>query len=110
MSKTIFAYVKTKTQISFMVTGKLISTFVFATRTVQVQSLYFLNPKFLAIFCGCTAWFVSDLVGNPEDQFSRNEAQTIWLYCLASSAPPSVVWQVMQVAYVQGSKNPGIKP
>ena len=27
-----------------------------------------------AIFCGCTAQFVSDLVGNPEDRFSQNEA------------------------------------
>ena len=28
----------------------------------------------LAIFCGSTAWSVSDLVGNPEDPFSQNEA------------------------------------
>ena len=42
----IFAYVKTKTQISLAVTVKLISVFVFATRIVQ--SLYFLNPKFRA--------------------------------------------------------------
>ena len=27
-----------------------------------------------AIFCGCTACFVWDLVGNPEDRFSHNEA------------------------------------
>ena len=40
----LFAYAKTKTQISFAVTAKLISAFVFATRIVQ--SLYFLNPKF----------------------------------------------------------------
>ena len=40
----IFAYAKTKTQISFAVTAKLISAFVFATWIVQ--SLYFLNPKF----------------------------------------------------------------
>ena len=40
----IFAFAKTKTQISFTVTAKLISIFVFATRIVQ--SLYFLNPKF----------------------------------------------------------------
>ena len=60
---------KTKTQISFAVTAKLISAFVFATRIVQ--SLYFLNPKFkhLAFFFDCTARFVSDLVGNPEDGF-----------------------------------------
>ena len=30
--------------------------------------------KPLAIFCGCTDRFVSDLVGNPEDRFSHNEA------------------------------------
>ena len=41
-----FAYAKTKTQISFAVTTKLISAFVFAPRIVQ--SLYFLNPKFQA--------------------------------------------------------------
>ena len=33
------------------------------------------NFKPLAIFCRSTAWFVSDLVGNPEDRFSHNEAQ-----------------------------------
>ena len=42
----LFAYAKTKTQISFAVTAKLISAFVFATRIVQ--SLYFLNPEFQA--------------------------------------------------------------
>ena len=36
----LFAYAKTKTQISFAVTAKLISAFVFAIR--KVQSLYFL--------------------------------------------------------------------
>ena len=39
-----FAYAKTKTQISFTGTAKLISTFVFATRLVHF--LYYLNPKF----------------------------------------------------------------
>ena len=33
------------------------------------------NFKPLAILCGCTAWFVSDLVGNSKDRFSHNEAQ-----------------------------------
>ena len=42
----IFAYAKTKTQISFAVTAKLISAFVFATRIVQSLSL--LNTKFQA--------------------------------------------------------------
>ena len=40
------AYAKTKTQISFAVTTKLISAFVFATGIVQ--SLYYLHPKFQA--------------------------------------------------------------
>ena len=40
---------KTKAQISFAVAAKLISAFVFATRTVQ--SLYFLNTKFHASIC-----------------------------------------------------------
>ena len=40
------AYAKTKTQISFEVSAKLISAFVFATWIVQY--LYFLNPKFQA--------------------------------------------------------------
>ena len=37
-------YAKTKTQISFGVTAKLISAFVFTIR--MVQSLFYLNPKF----------------------------------------------------------------
>ena len=40
------AYAKTKAQISFAVTAKLISAFVFAT--LKVQFLFFLNPKFQA--------------------------------------------------------------
>ena len=34
--------------------------------------IQFFKP--LAIFCCCTARFVSDLVGNPEDRFSHNQA------------------------------------
>ena len=41
-----FAYAKTKAQISFAVTAKLISAFVFATRIVYF--LFFLYPKFQA--------------------------------------------------------------
>ena len=74
MRKPAFAYVKTKTQISFAVTAKLIRAFVFATRIVQ--SFYFLNPKFQASshLLRLYSLFVSDLVGNPEDRFSDNEA------------------------------------
>ena len=62
-------------QISFAVTAKLISTFVFTTWIEQ--SLYFLSPKFQA--SSHLLWLyrpvVSNLVGNPEDRFSHNEAQ-----------------------------------
>ena len=43
------ALAKTKTQISFAVTTKLISAYVFATRIVQF--LFYLNPKFQASSC-----------------------------------------------------------
>ena len=46
MGKKRIAYAKTKTQISFAVTAKLISAFVFTTWIVQY--LYFLNAKFPA--------------------------------------------------------------
>ena len=66
-----------KTQISFAVTAKLISAFVFATRILQ--SLYFLNTKVQA--SSHLLWLYSlvyvDLVENPEDRFSHNEAQII---------------------------------
>ena len=39
----LFAYAKTKTQISFAVATKLISAFVFAT--LILQSLYYQNPE-----------------------------------------------------------------
>ena len=64
---------KTKAQINCALTAKLISAFVFAS-----YSLYFLYPKFHAstthIICDRTARLVSELVGNPEDRFSRDAA------------------------------------
>ena len=51
-----FAYAKIKAQTSFVVTAKLISAFVFATRIVQFLK-YFLNPKFPAssnVLCLCS--------------------------------------------------------
>ena len=46
MRKLIFAKAKTKMQISFAVTAKLISTFVLAKKLVQF--LFYLNSKFQA--------------------------------------------------------------
>ena len=47
--------------------------FRYIDSTILLLSKY--NFKPLAIFCDCTARFVSDLGGNPEDRFSQNEAQ-----------------------------------
>ena len=69
-----FSYAKTKTQISFAVTAKLISAFVFTTWIVQ--SLFYLSPKSQAT--SHLLWLYSPVcVGpgrNPEDRFSQNEA------------------------------------
>ena len=51
----LFAYAKTKTQISCAVTAQLISAFVFATRIVL--SLFYLIPKFQAF--GHLLWVYS---------------------------------------------------
>ena len=58
-----FAYAKTKVQISFAVTLKLISAYVFATR--KVQTLFFLNPKLQASsHLGlCRTWSETHIVG-----------------------------------------------
>ena len=56
----VFAYAKTKTQISFALTVQVLSAFVFTT-----------NERNLAISCGATSQFVSDLVGDTEFMFSR---------------------------------------
>ena len=45
------------------------------------------NSKPLAIFCGCTARFVWDLVGNPEDRFSHNETQIGEEHSLYANTP-----------------------
>ena len=51
-------------------------------RDTDSKSLSFLNPKKpLAIFCGCTARFVSGLVGNPEDRFSHS----VWRHLAANT-------------------------
>ena len=44
------------------------------SRLISIQSFLFLIPKFQAtsIIIGCIGRIVSDLVGNPEDRFSRD--------------------------------------
>ena len=71
MRNQLFAYVKTKLQISCAVTTQLINDFVFTTQIKQ--SLFFLNPKFQA--SSYILWLHSpDLVRNREDRLSHNEA------------------------------------
>ena len=70
MRKPAFCiYAKTKTQISFAVTAKLISAFVFATGIEQ--SLYFLNTKFQG--SSHLRWLYSQVFVRPglkpEDRF-----------------------------------------
>ena len=69
------AYAKTKTQISFVVTAKLISAFVFATWIVQY--LFFLNSKFQA--SSHLQWLHSLVCvrpgQNPHCWFSHDAAQ-----------------------------------
>ena len=75
MRKPDFANAKTKTQIRFAVTAKLINPFFFATRIVQ--SLNCLNPKFQAS-SHLLSLYSMVCVGpgrKPEDRFSHNEAQ-----------------------------------
>ena len=76
------AFAKTKTQISFAVTAKLISAFVFATRIVHF--LFFLNPKFQAsslLLC----LYSPVCVGpgrKPHCWFSHEVTQLFWyLHC-----------------------------
>ena len=74
-----FAYAKTKTQISFAVTAKLISAFVFATWIVQY--LYFLNTKFQT--SSHLQWLHSLVCArpgqNPHCWFSRVAAHIVFL-------------------------------
>ena len=74
------AKAKTKVQISFAVTAKLISAFVFATR--MVQFFYFLNANSqpLTIFCDYCQVCVGP-VQNPNCSFSHAQAQLLICGC-----------------------------
>ena len=63
MRKPALCIYKNKAADQLPVTAHLISAFVFAGTQIA-QSLYLMNFKPLAVFCDCTARFVSDLVGN----------------------------------------------
>ena len=46
----------------------------------NISSFYIRNFKPLASFCGCAGWLVSYLNENPEERFSRDEAQITIVY------------------------------
>ena len=48
--------------------------FRYTDSTIPLLPKSEISVKPLTIFYGCTAWFVSYKVGNPEDRFSYNEA------------------------------------
>ena len=62
-----FAYAKTKAQIDFTVTAKLISNFIFVTRIVQL--LFFLNLKFPA--CNHLLCLYSSITVGPVPKTKR---------------------------------------
>ena len=60
--------------------------FRYTDSTIHLLSKYEIS-SLLAIFCGCTARFVLDLGGNPEDRFSHNEAQSPSVPCHCRDIP-----------------------
>ena len=89
MGKPIICIGENKVQISFAVTAKLISAFVFATQIVQSLSSYIQNFKLLACFCDCTAQFVTDLEGTQIDGFLTHRLK--YLLPRQSSSPALTV-------------------
>ena len=71
MRKPAFLHKKTKALVSYPVTAQLISGFIF----LFIDSTSPLLPKSVTIFFGCTARFVSDLVGSPKDKLSHDAAK-----------------------------------
>ena len=78
--KLAFCKWKTKMQISFVVTVNYCEAdqrLFLLHRQYNFSSFEIQNFKPLAIFCGCTARFVSDLVGISEDRFFHVAAQIL---------------------------------
>ena len=51
--------------------------FRYMDSTIPLLHICIQNFKPLAVLFGFTALFVSEVVGNPEDRFSHNEAQLV---------------------------------
>ena len=70
---------------------------ILSFKCVRVGCIFF--PKTRCVYCACTARFVSDLVGNPEDRFSHNEAQMKKIIVLTEQeqrvAPEMHTWMTL---------------
>ena len=78
----------------------MISAFVFATQIVKSSTSQNRNFKALAIFCGCTAQFVSHHVGNPEGRFSHAAAHIIPRTCLCSEDPSNPTLSIIRLGSI----------
>ena len=93
-------YEKTKAQISFTVTVKLISAFFATHIDSNSSSTYTQIFKHLAFFFDCTARFVSDLVGNSYCWLSHTQAQiknkficVCFYFSLLSSMTRTIIYE-----------------
>ena len=69
--KTYFLHMRKQRHRSAAASADLPLCFHFINSTCTIIRIF----KPLAICRGCTAWFVSDLVGNPKDRLSHDAAQ-----------------------------------
>ena len=82
--KTYLCHMRTtKAQICLRIHTVWSASLLSLPRLYKTSSFYIRNFKPLPSFCGCAGRFVSYLVTNPEDRFSRDEAHMIFKYCNA---------------------------
>ena len=77
MRKPVFAYAKTKDTVCKNKGADQLRSNCPADQRLCFRYIDSKVPRHfkpLTIFCDCTARFVSDLVGNPDDTFSRDVA------------------------------------
>ena len=67
-------------------------------REYNTSACYIQNFKTLASFWSWATRFESQLVGNPEDRFSRDEAQFIWIHSYWNKACTLVMENTLSMA------------
>ena len=68
--------------------------FRYIASTIPLLPIYIYIRTFkpLGLFCGCRARFVLDLIGNPEDRFSHNEAHFLKAYICGVDSGDKPSW------------------